>query len=186
MPVAVACPKCQKKYNLPDKMMGRPVKCSECATQFKTPARQAAPQRMDPKQMAQQQRAREAAQQRAKELKQMGVDSPIQRAPDVFDGLMPTRGTPDPLSNHLIEDPGFGDVNIAAPAKNQSDSEDSLHSAMFENPAIESKKSKAGSAQGKKKKRGKVAWYLQKWFFALVIVILLGAIGFAVWYFELI
>ena len=36
MPVKIACPKCSKKYTLPDSAVGKAVKCKACETTFRT------------------------------------------------------------------------------------------------------------------------------------------------------
>ena len=165
MPVAVACPKCQKKFNLPEQMLGRPVKCSACGAQFKTPARARVSSAPNPKVMA----AHAAAQKKAHELKQMGVEGLIQRAPDVFDGAGPVNGNIDPLANHLIEDPGFSDVNFESAARDTSQSENP-YATMFENTAVENTKKKATTAsKGKKKKRVDLPWYQEPWFLLTAI-----------------
>ena len=43
MPVKIACPKCSKKYTLPDSALGKAVKCKACETTFRTKAPGAAP-----------------------------------------------------------------------------------------------------------------------------------------------
>ena len=160
MPVAVACPKCQKKYNLPENMLGKPVKCTSCQTQFKTPARSARPAgaggnrqhaKTDPRQQAALRKRQLQQQQQAAELKQLGVDGPLQRTPDIFDGLGQMRGTPDPLSNHAMEDPGFGEVKYTASGDVEVEDNDPM-AAMFENPAVAKPKKKVVRQQSQKER----------------------------------
>ena len=164
MPLAIACPKCKKKYDLPDKFLGKPVKCTECATQFQVPAgkgkpKAAAKASANPRAAANQQaaakrkQAQAAAQQKAKELQQLGVDGPIRRAPDVFDGLAQAKGTADPLANHLIEDPGFGEASVKRKKSDINETADPM-AGMFENPALAAPKKKRMGAKGKKKSKG--------------------------------
>lgn len=181
MPITAACPKCNKKYNLPDKMMGRPVKCTSCATQFKTPSQ--ANSRPDSRQAEAQRQAQAAAQQQANELKKMGVEGAIQRAPDVFDGLTPMQGSADPLANHSIEDPGFGEANYTATKKSKTSDSDDPMAGMFENPAIEKKKKPKGSQAGNNKKTksntGKKVWI------SIGAVVVIGAVAACLYFFVL-
>ena len=39
MPAVITCPKCKTKFKLPDKLIGKAIKCSSCGTAFKTKAR---------------------------------------------------------------------------------------------------------------------------------------------------
>ena len=38
MPAVITCPKCKTKFKLPDKLIGKAIKCSSCGTAFKTKA----------------------------------------------------------------------------------------------------------------------------------------------------
>lgn len=189
MPLAVACPKCKKQYNLPDKFLGKPVKCTECATQFKVPAGKGQPASSakpgagaaaNPRAAANQQaaakrrQAQAAAQQKAKELQQLGVDGPIRRSPDVFDGLGQAKGTPDPLANHLIEDPGFGETTVKRETSDINETADPM-AGMFENPALQAPKKKRKAGKGKKKS-GAAAWYLDPMTFTLAVMVPLGIV----------
>ena len=76
MPAAIACPKCKKQYNLPDNLLGKPVKCTACQTTFKTPApqgQQRATRRptASAEEIAARKKAQIQAQQQAAELKKM-------------------------------------------------------------------------------------------------------------------
>ena len=191
MPVAVACPKCKKKYNLPENMLGKPVKCTSCQATFKTPATVGgaagrAQTKVDPRQQAAARKRQLEMQQKAKELKQLGVDGPLQRAPDVFDGLGQMRGTPDPLGNHMIDDPGFGEVKYTASGEVEVEDDDPM-AAMFDNPALQSPKKKRISKNGKRTKNGGTKWYMQPWalltlvfapmFVSVLVLILTNAIS---------
>ncbi len=177
MPVAVACPKCKKKYSLPDELLGKPVKCTSCATQFKTPAR-TAPGPAAAKaatvaaaRAAAQQKARELAQKNAAELKKLGVDGLIQRAPDVFAGTTSMQGTPDPLANHMIEDPGFGDRTSALAAIESGVLPDNPLASMFANPALEKPKTRKNPSGSKPRKKKRPKWHAQPWFLLVAIFV---------------
>ena len=175
MPAVVACPKCKKRFNLPDKLLGKTVKCTECATSFRTPPPQGtgtgqAPANAQAQQaQAKRQQAAAEAKRRAIELQKLGVDGPLQQAPDVFDGLASVRGTADPLNNVVLEDPGFADVNYTAEPEFV---EESPNAGMFDNPALAAKDSGSKKMGGKKKKkrRGKNSGLKgQPWFLILAI-----------------
>ncbi len=188
MPVVVACPKCKKKYHLPDGLLGKPIKCKACETQFKAPARKPAgagsgqPPAQNPAQLAAQQKAQALAQQRALELKRLGVEGSIQRAPDIFAGPGPMRGTPDPLANHVIEDPGFGDGSDAIVIKVAKAKPNDPLASMYANPALAPVKKKL--TDGLKKKKKKVAWHGQLWFRMIAIFVPLFVIAIVISQFE--
>ena len=195
MPAVVACPKCKKKYHLPDGLLGKPIKCKACETQFKAPAAKpaaagtgrtvagAAQQTtQNPAQLAAQQKAQALAQQRALELKRLGVEGSIQRAPDIFAGPGPMRGTPDPLANHVIEDPGFGDGSDAIVIKEVKAKPNDPLASMYANPALAPAKKKL--TDGLKKKKKKVAWHGQLWFRMIAIFVPLFVIAIVISYFE--
>lgn len=169
MPLAIACPKCKKQYKLPDKFRGKPVTCTACKAQFKVPAGKPGSRPVgtaNPQAAAKRQQAQAAARKRASELQQLGVDGPIRRAPDVFDGLGQMQGTPDPLANHQIEDPGFGEANVRRETADINESADPM-AGMFENPALAAPKKKRMQGKAKKKVSGGIA--SQAWILALVI-----------------
>ena len=160
MPIVVACPKCKKKYKLPDNMLGKGVKCTQCETQFKAPvpkSKTKTPQG-DPRKRA---AAQQAQAQQAKALKAMGVEGTIERQADIFSGTGGMPGTADPLGNHIIDDPGFGggDADLQL-APQPTDKPDDPMATMFSNPALEKNsgkpKSKGGTGKrGKRKKRAR-------------------------------
>ncbi len=178
MPIAVACPKCQKKYNLPDNMMGRQVKCPACGSPFQVPARKQPV--VDPRQAAVQQKKRAEMQQREMELRKMGVAGTIQRAPDVFEGLPQMQGTADPLANYQIEDPGFAEVNYTRTETTDINDSDDPMAGMFENPAIE--KSKKKKTKKRKNKKTESPYYLEPWFwFTALFLPLYGLLALLCW-----
>ena len=111
MPVKIACPKCSKKYTLPDSAVGKAVKCKACETTFRTrmpgggapaspqpakPAQPTAPQQravqpipVQPKPVQQQPRP---AQPVSPNLDEFGIDDGFQQQADIF-GSPPQGGT---------------------------------------------------------------------------------------------
>jgi len=108
MPKIVACPKCQKQYKLPDTFTAKRVRCKACSTEFSTeqvrkPAAQTpAKPKPRPKPQPKPQPNPEASRRNA--LSSMGL-SELKQQPDFFGDQ--TQGGPDPLRNHVVQDPGF-------------------------------------------------------------------------------
>ena len=179
MPAVVACPKCKKKYKLPDKMLGKGVKCTECQTQFKTPAPKATvtAAKADQRRAAAAQKAAESKARQTQDLAALGVDGVIERpVTDVFAGLGTAgmKGTPDPLANHPLEDPGFGDGAEQAIAPAVAEKPDDPLSSMFANPAL-AKKDKKRHSSGKGKKKGE-GFGSQVWLYLSVVFIPIFAV----------
>lgn len=196
MPVAVACPKCKKKYSLPDKMLGKVVKCSKCEAKFKTPAGNApagnakAGQTRKAAANPQRPKAQAASNAQAAEMKKLGIDGPIQRAPELFDSRAksPRRGEADPLANHVVGDPGFAQVDM--PREEVEETVDPL-AEMYANPAIEPEKtspqSRAAAAKKgkkKKKKKSKGDFASNVWFWIAAIFVPVILLGFICTYFA--
>lgn len=138
MPAVITCPKCKTKFKLPDKMIGKAIKCSSCGTAFKTKA----PAGKSP---AAESSQPESSQPSTAELAKLGLDGPLRQQPDVFAGAAPiNRKSPDLLGN-LAADPGFGEaaaVQGEAPRKERP--ADDL-SEIFENPYLSPSAGKGGS-----------------------------------------
>lgn len=173
MATAVACPKCSTKYSLPDNLLGKPVKCNSCGASFQVKAPVAAvaagaspqqralatqPQgagRATAKPAASPQQTALTAQQKAQaaELTKMGLDGPIRTKPDIF-GEVPHPRAGNPLGNHVVQDPGFADIEVAHMEEEVVDP-----SAMFRNPALGPKTKKKdvehATVYTQKKKRKK-------------------------------
>jgi uncharacterized RDD family membrane protein YckC len=104
MPLDVACPSCQTRYSLPEKFAGKKLKCKSCGKPFSATvgAAKAAGDRNAG--------AARRAEPDAKVLEQMGLGA-IRKQPELFPAE-PSRG-PDPLRNHVVQDPGFGSAEGA-------------------------------------------------------------------------
>ena len=114
MPVKIACPKCSKKYTLPDSALGKAVKCQECGTAFRTKAPGAAPanpaaapakptQQRPAQQRPAQQRPAQPANPNANEF---GLEGGFQKQADIFGAPPQASGG---LQNVTDKDP-FGDA----------------------------------------------------------------------------
>lgn len=94
MPSVVACPNCQKRYQLPDNFDATRIRCKACNKLF-SPTGSRRESAVG---------ATRGAGQSAAGLNQMGL-SEIKKQPDLF-GNAPVGGA-DPLRNHVVQDPGF-------------------------------------------------------------------------------
>jgi len=112
MPVKIACPKCSKKYTLPDSAVGKPVKCKACETTFRTkmpsgaapasppPAKPTAQPKKTAQQKPRQQRPK-PAQPASPNLSEFGIDGGFQQQADIFGS--PAQGSVG-LDNFAEED----------------------------------------------------------------------------------
>lgn len=144
MPTAATCPKCKAKYSLPDQLLGKPVKCKSCNTMFKVAAPKAARAAKQParKPVAAIPQANQA------ELAQLGLDGPITRQPELF-GEIPPPQAGNPLGNHVVVDPGFGEVEASVVAEKEAKE---AVAAIFRNPALEQKAKPVAKKSNKKKR----------------------------------
>jgi hypothetical protein len=154
MPAIVACPNCKKKYNLPEKFLGKAIKCKSCDKAFKTRVPAAQGQRSA--QPAKKLPASLRNQASADELARLGIDGPLKAQPDIFAAAPPTGA--DPLANHVVQDPGF-----RAPRKRKSESDDDINledeglSDLYDNSAIAQQAAlKGGKDKQKRKKEDKL------------------------------
>jgi predicted Zn finger-like uncharacterized protein len=99
MSLNVACPSCQTRYNLPEKFAGKKVKCKTCGKPFAATVGAAKAKSTNPSKVTRQQEAD------PNELTKMGIGV-IRQQQDPF-AAEPHLG-PDPLRNHVVQDPGFG------------------------------------------------------------------------------
>lgn len=163
MPIQIACPKCNAKYQVSSKFQGKVVKCQKCNTSFKVAAQSAAAQNKTESNIP------------AQEYHKLGIDGPItSRAPDLFDSPPPQGHAANMLGNHAM-DPGFS----AAPPKPQADVEPQV-SDLFTNPALDQQKPKKKSQvlidpkkprkkKGSSKKKKKLTQ--QVWFLLLITLL---------------
>lgn len=94
----IACPKCGRQYQLKGDMTGKSLKCSSCEHLFKVG--QNAPQA----QVAQRRPPRPTPPPTTRLENNLGGLSKL------FPDQLPSG--PDPLANHIIEDPGFAEVDV--------------------------------------------------------------------------
>ena len=178
MPVTIACPKCQTKYKLPESSLGKALKCQKCGAGFKTRAPKQAPaqsskqaqapkqaQAQAPKQTQPQPKQPKAAtssadasrQQRAQEMKKLGIDGPLVRQGDIFGPGLPQGA--GQLGNFAAEDPGFegGPVSSVSnvEVENMQGHQQTAQGmeSILDNPFV-SPGAAGGGVQGRLKKSG--------------------------------
>lgn len=94
----IACPKCGRQYQINANLAGKTVKCANCSQSFvvgqtgRPPAATTAPEQRPPSRPA--------------ELPSQELGS----LSKLFPNQLPQG--PDPLANHVVDDPGFMEVNV--------------------------------------------------------------------------
>ncbi|MFK7768646.1 MAG: DUF4328 domain-containing protein [Mariniblastus sp.] len=147
MPVAIACPKCQTKYKLPDSAMGKQLKCKSCGAVFKTKA----PAGMNSANtiantIEMSDTPKQAPAPSRKELAELGIGD-LQTTGDVFAG---TSLPPGQMGlGSVVADPGFADFDMAR--EEVEEEKDSGMNDVLTNPYL----TPGGGKQLKKKKGAK-------------------------------
>lgn len=103
----IACPKCQKKYQVQGDPTGKSMKCAQCQSVF-TVGKPAATgnQPASAPTASQDELRRRQAEQAA-----IGVAGPLTSQPGLFPDQTVAPGI-DPLGNHVVQDPGFANVSV--------------------------------------------------------------------------
>ena len=160
MPAKIACPKCSKKYTLPDSALGKPVKCKECGTAFRTrkpgatdqspAANRPATPRARPSKPAQP----KPDQQDNSELKQFGLEGGFQKQVDIF-GAPPSPKAGAGLGNFAEE--GFGeavDPIVLGPEGGAPVVQENPFQSVMTNSALNRQAKKTGLSKRGKKSSG--------------------------------
>lgn len=154
MSLIVACPNCQTRYNLPAKFEGKKVKCKSCGKPFAASVG-AARATAGAGTVAAKPSAQRGPQVDPQALAKMGIGA-LPQQPDPF--ATPAASGPDPLRNHVVQDPGFGTPTEIPSASNQPvDEEDGLDpdfQAVVSNPYIQTLPSKKAAASANPSKSG--------------------------------
>lgn len=155
MPV-VACPKCKTKFKLSNEQLGKAVRCTSCQAKFRTPA---------PKAAGEGGPAKPKAKSKSKPKTKPNPAPPAKKTPRTFEDELfasaPLKpGAPDPLGNFVLEDPGFGELELPDPE--DDDGDDSMFADrqhLMNNPALKDRNpyassggsgSRGGSAEARK------------------------------------
>lgn len=134
MPVPISCPSCNKRYHLPETMLGKSVRCKQCNTAFVAGGAQPAAQVASrPNDLSQEQ------------MNEFGIEGNIAPEPEIFGAPSgPAAGAA--LGNYAGEDPGFGggDMKIPLPSSTAGDNTNP-YAAVLNNPALRPKKKRKKS-----------------------------------------
>lgn len=174
MPFQIGCPKCNRTYTLSDDLRGKAIRCRDCSHAFQIPAATSAPAARQPAAAAAAgssggnatATATRPPAQRTSPAKRPAVipQAPAQRMPtnkgqrsrkplsnemanenDVFGGTNPNPQF-DPLSNHVVHNPGFAFVDPDKYRK-QPKAEEQANSVYF-NAAAQELIAKAEKEEG--------------------------------------
>ena len=154
MPLTVACPGCQSKYSLPDKLLGKKIKCKKCGKAFATKPKSnpAGAANRSPQKPPAPSRSRAASGPAASELAKLGLDGPLGRQPDIFESAPPA-GKADPLRNHVLEDFGFGESSTKKKKATSDDSEaDDDLAELKRNASVPTARNKAAANREKRER----------------------------------
>ena len=156
MPV-VACPKCKTKFKLSTDQLGKAVRCTSCQAKFRTPAPKATGEGGSAKPKA-----------KSKSKTKAKPAPPAKKTPrtledELFASAPLKAGAPDPLGNFVLEDPGFGELELPDPEDDDGgDSDDNMFADrqhLMNNPALKDRNpyassgrsgAKGGSAEARK------------------------------------
>ena len=141
MSQVVACPKCRKQYRVDDKSIGKNMKCPACQTVFQ--AKAAATVAATGQTAA---AARPQTTASPQEWARYGLDGPLHGSPQLFPPATPQG--PDPLSNHIVQDPGFAYVDIEQVRRDRIAAERKRTKLSADDPL---EKFKADEKEGKQK-----------------------------------
>ena len=184
MSLNVSCPNCQTRYKLPDKFKGKKLKCKSCNKPFAATESTAKANAKPVNQTAK----TSAAKVGTEDLANMGIGE-IRRQAEPF--AAPVNRGPDPLRNHVVQDPGFSmpsaakDAAVVGHGEDDDDGIDSEFQAVTSNPYIKTQPSSISkSPNAKKTKPQKNASFGQRFLGNIIdgifINIIAGAGGAAV------
>ena len=156
MSLIVACPNCQTRYNLPPNLAGKKIKCKSCGKPFAAGVGAAKAKTGQAKQVAKQTQRVDP-----NELAKLGIGA-IKQQPDPF--AAPAHLGPDPLRNHVVQDPGF--EMPAAPASQTQVDDETVNDELSDvtaNPYIKTIPSAAaakssGSSNKKNRRLVNASW----------------------------
>ena len=160
MPVKIACPKCSKKYTLPDSTLGKTVKCKACNTAFRTrkpnPAAQPSATSRPANPVARPSKPAQANpdQQANSDLTEFGVEGGFQKQADIF-GTPPSPRASAGLGNFAEE--GFGESVapiVLGPEGGSPVEEENPFQSVMTNSALNRGPKRSGLSKRKNKNNG--------------------------------
>ena len=185
MPV-VACPKCKTKFKLSTEQLGKAVRCNSCQAKFRTAAPKAAGEGQSAKPKG-----------KAKSKSKSAPSKPAKKTPktledELFASAPLKPGAPDPLGNFVLEDPGFGELELPAPEDDGGrDSDDNMfadRAHLMNNPALKGRKAQASPSAAVAADKAKADKTAKKKrlmiIFGVVGLIVLVLVAVAIYYFA--
>ena len=160
MPVKIACPKCSKKYTLPNSTLGKTVKCKACDTAFRTrkpnPAAQPSATSRPANPVARPSKPAQANpdQQANSDLTEFGVEGGFQKQADIF-GTPPSPRASAGLGNFAEE--GFGESVapiVLGPEGGSPVEEENPFQSVMTNSALNRGPKRSGLSKRKNKNNG--------------------------------
>jgi predicted Zn finger-like uncharacterized protein len=118
MPIATKCTHCGKAYQVAESTLGKQVKCQACGKTFVVAAMRTKPAVGEPKLAQPTTTGATDSAERAR-IARLEAEFGLQPLPPNPNQVFPSaeyrrpRGTPSPLANHVVEDPGFEQISEA-------------------------------------------------------------------------
>lgn len=123
MPIATRCTHCGKAYQVAETTLGKQVKCQACGKAFvvakAAPTAPGGPSDARTTTAAKATAANPAEVAEKNRIAKLEAELGLQPLPPNLNRVFPStdfqrpRGTPSPLANHIVEDPGFEDISEA-------------------------------------------------------------------------
>ncbi len=110
MPSVVVCPKCETRYQVPEKALGKTLQCKKCGQSFPAKVAEAVAAGSSSASTAPPNRQPPGPEISAEVYKRLGLDGPFKRPPEVLADV-PSPPPRDILGN-LAAEPGFGTEEV--------------------------------------------------------------------------
>lgn len=179
MPVQIACPKCSKRYSLPETALGKAVKCKSCGTTFRTKK----PGQTQPP-TAPAAKAQPAAQE---DLSQFGLDGGFQKESDIFSSPPPPAQALAGFGNFAEEDPGFDEDAVVAKVKVEREEVENQnpYQSILNNPALrqvkKTGKKESNNAAKIRKQHIQQETEIKEWGMVMMVLGVLGILSSIGW-----
>ena len=144
MPVQIACPHCNKAFNVKESILGKRVQCTQCQSAFvaQLPGQAVA---------AASAQAGQHERLTNQQLNQFGIQGNLEKQADIF-AATPSAAAAPALGNFAGEDPGFDPGQVYVPNPTETGDNDNPYAAVLNNPAMRSAKKRNKGKSGEAKK----------------------------------
>ncbi|MBL8854446.1 MAG: hypothetical protein JNK57_10805 [Planctomycetaceae bacterium] len=182
MPIATRCTHCGKAYQVAESTLGKQVKCQACGKAFVVAAPTVgatAAGKTAPRANATTGSANHADSVERARIAKLEAEFGLQPIPPNPNQVFPSteyqrpRGTPSPLANHVVEDPGFEDISEADYAAHRKAEAQAKHEAALRYAPVDDLDPSSGQSGA----GGVVALIIMLVVLALVIVFVLFMAG---------